>query len=87
MPELAGLSPDGLMGLIEREPAGNAHWMPQAHWHRPHVETVPFRKLHKRLGLTRVSVNCTKQQTGDPPLPVPRILAHYAQDAALCSRS
>lgn len=84
MPELYGLTPESLMDLIEREPHGNDHWMPQRYWWRDGVQTINFREIAQCLGLPAMSVNVTKRD--DTPLPVDRIRRHYHMDFELIER-
>lgn len=84
MPELHGLTPESLMDLIERDPQGNDHWMPQRYWWRDGVQTINFREIAQCLGLPAMSVNVTKRD--ETPLPVDRIRRHYHMDFELIER-
>lgn len=86
MPELSGLSPDELMDVIEAEPDGDSHWMPQAVHYRKCVEVVHHRQLLSRLNLRTVYANTTIETETDPVYPVERIVAHYHEDADLFAR-
>jgi hypothetical protein len=81
MPELQGMTPELLMDIVEREPQGNAHWMPQRYWWREGVQIIDFREISKRLGLPTLSVNVTEPD--HTPLPIERIVRHYHMDFEL----
>lgn len=80
-PWLHGLRPHELMDLIEAEPQRNAHWFPQRYWWREGVQTVPYAKLSKHVGLPLIRVNTTKPDR--TPMPVERIKRHYREDYSL----
>jgi hypothetical protein len=82
VPMLHGLTPDELIGLIERDPFGDSHWMPQFKYLTPGVRLVPYRKMFQVLGFEPLEAN-VGSQGAEPQFPVERILSMYGVDALL----
>lgn len=81
--ELHEATPDALMDYIEAHPGENHHWARQTDYMAPGVQLVPFEKLLETVGFPvpeRRNQYHLARDT-DPPMPVERILAHYADDA------
>lgn len=86
LPALRGMTPRQLMTVIEKDPEGNAHWLPQACFYRPGFKLVPYRFMCVYLGVRRLAVNTTRAADTDLPAPIDRILDHYAADVALAGQ-
>lgn len=83
LPALRGLSPDGLLTLIEGDWLGDAHWAPQSAHYRPGVTCVPYYDFLRWFMpplASPIPVNYTVRTSDDPMPPVARILRHYWRD-------
>lgn len=77
---LRGLSPGGLMDVVQEYPDGNEHWIPQASYWSEGVSFIQHDKMLWLLGLPEVRENASPAIS--EPMPEDRILRHYARDAA-----
>lgn len=82
---VAGLSPDGLLDIIEAFPFGNTHWMPQQAFLMPDARLIRFDELLVTLGIPAVHLHRSRGPECDMPLE--RIVRHYRADIDLWERA
>lgn len=88
--ELHGVTPDALMDYIEAHPDENHHWVRQTDYLTPGAtRLVPFDRLLETVGLDLPGRRNQHHypRPDDPPMPVERILSHYAADAEAYRRA
>lgn len=78
-----GRSPDELMDLIEACPLGDEHWCPQYLYSVPRMRCVRVENVASVLGWQFEQLRTTSPRPDDPPMPVERVRAFYAQDCRL----